>query len=103
MSTKKPDAIPVAAKPAPTRKVKVKAIALGYYGEKRRRVGDVFVYVASLDGKGEPKLPSWVEPVAANAPEKETGAQAALSAEIRAQLDTKHGAAGDGDDEGESL
>ena len=53
--------------PATGAAFKVRAIAMGYYGEKRRRIGDVFMV--------EPKAFSrkWMQVVSARTPESETG------------------------------
>jgi hypothetical protein len=64
-----------------TQKIRVVATRLGYYDHKRRRVGDVFVYAAPIDGDGDAVLPSWVEEASGATPLKETGAQEALNQE----------------------
>jgi hypothetical protein len=58
-----------AAEVKPGQKIKVRALQLGYYGEKRRREGDVFVYTL---GPKEAKLPKWVEPVDPRTPSRIT-------------------------------
>src|SRR5574341_287888 len=53
----------------PGLKVKVRALHMGYYDEKRLREGDVFIYTL---GPKETKLPKWVEPVDPRTPENIT-------------------------------
>jgi len=84
----------------PVKRMKVMATRLGYYGEKRRRLNDKFIYTAELDEAGEPKLPSWMVEQPKTAALQETGAQDALNAEIKAQLEVKHSSGGD-DDQGQ--
>lgn len=92
-----PKQIPGAGRiPEPTRVegIKVRAIEIGYYDHKRRRVDDVFVIdgathpedVLAPDGKsvrfkkGDVKdfSPRWMERVDPRTPEKETSAPEAL-------------------------
>lgn len=59
--------------PRPTRTFEVRATRLGYYGDRRRREGDVFEMEVPLGPRpgsgdvksGEPDFPAWVEPTAA--------------------------------------
>lgn len=55
--------------PAAGRPLKVRAVQLGYYGEARRRVGDVFTLVkaedfsdASIEKNGHSGWMEWVDP-----------------------------------------
>lgn len=96
-------AIPGAARepqPQPKAGIKVRATRVGYYGDKRRREGDVFLIdpeVYPKDVLNDPKdeksgvrfakgalvyfSPTWMEFVEPEAPLKETGAAEALKAE----------------------
>lgn len=60
--------------PKGSKKVKVVATKMGYYGHKRRREGDVFFFVQ----KGGEKLPKWMELEATYAKRKAEEAEAAL-------------------------
>lgn len=52
--------------------MKVRATKPGYYGEKRRRVGDVF----DIEAKAKKDLPSWVEAVEEDKPRRGGNAKA---------------------------
>lgn len=64
---KKPDSKPIpppAAATLPARPIKVRALQLGFYGDVRRRVGDVFII------KNEQAFSSrWMQKVHPNTPE----------------------------------
>lgn len=60
----------------PKASLKVRARRLGYYGEQRRRVGDVFTLRAQRDFSGK-----WMEPVDARTPERSTTPAEALAQE----------------------
>lgn len=57
------------------RRVRVRAIRMGYYDDKRRRVDDVFIYTI---GEHERKLPTWVEEADPSEPLRITSAPQAL-------------------------
>lgn len=117
-----------AAKPAPARgasvgrgeargggkPIKVRATALGYYDDQRRRIGDVFTisparhadrFPATLDGKKHPKAgqanpragelkefsEKWMEFVDASTPVRTTTSQAALNRETHRVAQEKAG------------
>lgn len=78
-----------ATTPASTPRLRVRAIATGYYGEKRRRVDDVFL----ISGRTHPKTGAvvefsdkWMELVSGGVPLRETSSPTALK---RAQDDLK--------------
>jgi hypothetical protein len=54
--------------------VKVRATKMGYYGDIRRRVGDVFIVA-----EGDPLSDTWMEPVDRKTPEKITTGKEALT------------------------
>jgi len=56
------------------KRIKVRAIRMGYYDLKRRRENDVFIVDESAFSA------TWMERVSANTPQQTTGAQAALDA-----------------------
>ncbi len=93
-ATKPPAAKPPAAEKiekasAPRRGIKVRAIETGYYGEARRRVGDVFVIDKAADFSSR-----WMEKVDPETPEKTTSAQKALDRETHALAQGKSAAGG---------
>lgn len=87
------------------RRIKVRAIALGYYNDERKRIGDVFTIgdarFESGPHKGELREYSsvWMELADANTREKKTGPQEALNRETHRVAREKAGADPTGPDE----
>lgn len=63
--------------------IKVRAKVMGYYDDKRRRPGDVFVVGAEEFGSKGVRWPAWMERVDPDTPERITTGREALREENR--------------------